>query len=33
MIQNDFHVPYYTPDFNEAARNIWDEFHTEGGSL
>lgn len=33
MIQNDLHVPYYTPDFNEAARNIWDEFHTEGGSL
>lgn len=33
MIQNDRHVPYYTLDFNEAARNIWDEFHTEGGSL
>ena len=26
MIQNDLHVPYYTPDFNEAARNIWMNF-------
>lgn len=33
MIQNDLHVSYYTPDFNEAARNIWNEFHTEGGAL
>ena len=29
MMLNDMGDPYYTPDFNEAARAIWNEFHTE----
>ncbi len=29
MMLNDMDDPYYTPDFNEAARAIWNEFHTE----
>lgn len=29
MMLNDLGDPYYTPDFNEAARAIWNEFHTE----
>lgn len=28
MMLNDMGSPYYTPDFNEAARSIWNEFHT-----
>lgn len=27
MMLNDLGDPYYTPDFNEAARSIWNEFH------
>lgn len=29
MMLNDMGDPYYTPDFNEPARAIWNEFHTE----
>lgn len=29
MMLNDMGDPYYTLDFNEAARAIWNEFHTE----
>lgn len=29
MMLNNMGDPYYTPDFNEAARAIWNEFHTE----
>lgn len=29
MMLNDMDDPYYTPDFNEAARAIWNEFHTK----
>ena len=29
IMLNDMDDPYYTPDFNEAARAIWNEFHTE----
>ncbi len=29
MMLNDMDDPYYIPDFNEAARAIWNEFHTE----
>lgn len=28
MMLNDRKNPYFTPDFNEAARSIWNEFHT-----
>ena len=29
MMLNDMGDPYYTPDFNEAARAIWNEFHLQ----
>ncbi len=29
MMLNDLEVSYYTPDFNETARAIWNEFHIE----